>query len=143
MDPLNPMASTLDPAIAHIYTQASSIRDALRQSIPPPDSDATGPGDAEAEQRRRRTRELAVELLATPPRLRALVRDGKVQEAREQWERPRQLLEAWREQGLGGDDVQACIEEGNAALVGGEAQAQAETQGLGLRSKDGRSMPVN
>ncbi|KAK7755400.1 hypothetical protein SLS62_002627 [Diatrype stigma] len=36
MDPLNPMASTLDPAIAQIYTQASSIRDSLRERLPAP-----------------------------------------------------------------------------------------------------------
>lgn len=135
MDPLNPMASTLDPAIAQIYSQASSIREALRQYIPAPDSEEGQ--KVEAEQRKRRTKELAVELLATPERLRALVKQGKAQEARRRWETPRKLLETWKEQGIGGDDVQACIEEGDAALGAEEAQ------GLGLVSRDGRSVPVN
>ncbi|KAI9147801.1 Vacuolar protein sorting-associated protein [Paramyrothecium foliicola] len=114
MDPLNPMASTLDPAIAQIYSQASSIRETLRQSIPPPDSDERK--KVEAEQRRRRTRELAAEVLATPERLRDLVKEGKTKEAKKQWEMPRKLLEAWKEKGIGGDEVQACIDKGDAAL---------------------------
>ncbi|OAA54545.1 Vps51/Vps67 [Niveomyces insectorum RCEF 264] len=34
MDPLNPMAATLDPAIAHIYHEAVALRDALRDAVP-------------------------------------------------------------------------------------------------------------
>jgi hypothetical protein len=115
MDPLNPMASTLDPAIAHIYTQASSIRETLRESIPPPDSEEGQ--QREAERRRARTRELAVELMGTPARLRALVAEGKTDRAREQWQMPRRLLVAWRDKGVGGDEVQECIDEGDAALA--------------------------
>lgn len=114
MDPLNPMASTLDPAIAQIYSQASSIRDELRQSIPPPDSDEGK--KLEAERRKQRTRELAVEVLGMPDKLRALVKDGKVDEARKLWEAPRRLLVSWKHKGVGGDEVQACLEEGDMAL---------------------------
>lgn len=114
MDPLNPMASTLDPAIAQIYSQASSIREALRESIPPPGSDESKAQEAEA--KRRRTRQLAAEVLAMPDRLRTLVKEGRVEEARAQWEMPRRLLVSWKEKGVGGDDVQACIDEGDAAL---------------------------
>lgn len=114
MDPLNPMASTLNPAIAHIYSQAASIRQTLRQSIPPPDSEQGRLNEAEA--CRQRTRDLAVEVVGTPQRLRELIADGRVDEARRQWEMPRRLLYAWKEKGLGGLDVQACIDEGNAAL---------------------------
>lgn len=130
MDPLNPMASTLDPAIAQIYSQASSIRETLRESIPPPDSDESR--RREAEQRRRRTRELAVELLGTPERLRMLVKEGKTEEARKQWETPRRLLAAWRERGVGGEEVEECIEAGDAALRPGEDTGSARA------SKDGR-----
>ena len=130
MDPLNPMASTLDPAIAQIYSQASSIRETLRESIPPPDSEEGR--RREVEQRRRRTRELAAELLATPERLRALVREGRANEARRQWETPRRLLAAWKEKGVGGEDVQECIEAGDAAL------RPAEETGSARASKDGR-----
>ncbi|KAI6779972.1 vacuolar protein sorting-associated protein 51 [Emericellopsis cladophorae] len=118
MDPLNPMASTLDPAIAQIYTQASSIREALRRDIPPPQSEEGKKRDAE--QRRRRTKELAVEALATPDRMRALVEGGKVDEARRLWERPRRLLVSWKEKGVGGDDVQQCIDDGDDALQASE-----------------------
>ncbi|ETS02576.1 hypothetical protein M419DRAFT_141148, partial [Trichoderma reesei RUT C-30] len=99
MDPLNPMATTLDPAIAHIYSQASAIQESLRKSVPAPDSDE---GKArEAQQRRQRTRQLAIEVLATPERLQALVKEGRYEEARRQWEMPRKLLEVWKQKGLG------------------------------------------
>jgi hypothetical protein len=114
MDPLNPMASTLDPAMAQIYSQASSIREALRQTVPPPDSEEGKKRKAEAA--RRRTKQLATEVLATPERLRTLVKDGKLSEAKKQWELPRELLVSWQEKGVGGDDVQACIDDGDAAL---------------------------
>ncbi|TPX18242.1 uncharacterized protein E0L32_002751 [Thyridium curvatum] len=113
MDPLNPMASTLDPAIAQIYSQASSIREELRRAVPPPDDD-----DDEQAARRKRTRELAVQVLAAPERIRKLVREGREDEAREAWAMPRRLLETWREKGLGGADVEACLREGDAALRG-------------------------
>lgn len=129
MDPLNPMASTLNPAIAQIYSQAAEIRETLRASIPAPDSDQ-GKQRAAA-QRRKRTRQLAVQVLATPERLRRLVAEGKLAEARKQWERPRQLLQTWHDKGFGGDEVQACIDEGDAAVA-------APTSSEGRVSKDGR-----
>lgn len=127
MDPLNPMASTLDPAIAQIYSQASSIREALRASIPPPDSDESKAREAEA--RRKRTRQLAAEVLATPERLRALVKEGRLEEARAQWEMPRRLLVTWKASGVGGsDDVQACIDDGDAALSPASGSTTAEEE---------------
>lgn len=114
MDPLNPMASTLDPAIAQIYSQASSIRDALRQSLPKPEQNK----DAEEAARRKRTRELAVEVLETPDRIRMLVKEGRLNDARKEWELPRRLLGVWKDKGLGGDDIDACIKDGEAALRG-------------------------
>ncbi|KAF5535959.1 NIF3 like [Fusarium mexicanum] len=114
MDPLNPMASTLDPAIAQIYSQASSIRDALRETVPSPDSEEGKKRDAATRQQR--TRELAAQVLATPERLRALVSEGKISQARKEWVMPRKLLESWKEKGLGGSDVEECIEEGDEAL---------------------------
>ena len=113
MDPLNPMASTLDPAIAQIYSQASSIREALRQSVPKPEE-----GKAEESARRRKTRKLVVEVLGAPERIRQLVREGKIEDARREWEMPRKLLETWKEKGLGGDDVDVCLADGEAALRG-------------------------
>lgn len=130
MDPLNPMASTLDPAIAHIYSQASSIRETLRKSVPAPDSEE---GKRRiAESRKKRTKELAKHVLGMPEKLRALVNDGKLEEANRQWNMPRKLLLSWQEQGVGGDDVAACLEKGDAVLQTGSATSSARP------SKDGR-----
>ncbi|KAJ4163978.1 hypothetical protein LMH87_005671 [Akanthomyces muscarius] len=137
MDPLNPMASTLNPAIAQIYSQAAEIREALRASIPAPDSDE---GQKRvAAQRRKRTRDLAVQVLATPPRLRLLVSEGKLAEAKEQWERPRKLLQAWQDQGMGGDEVQACVEEGDAAVAEPSRGPSSDGRVSARVSKDGRN----
>lgn len=114
MDPLNPMASTLDPAIAHIYNQAKAFRDAMRDAVPAPDSKHT-PQAAAALARNQR---LAAAVLQTPERLRQLVKEGRTDEAQEAWRRPRRLLEAWRDQGVGGNDVAACLADGAAALRG-------------------------
>ena len=135
MDPLNPMASTLDPAIAGIYSQASAIRDNLRRAVPAPDSDQ-GLRRA-AELRRRRTKELATEVLSTPDRLRALVKEGKVAEAKKQWEMPRKLLESWKSKGVGGDDVNKCIEEGDAVFTDASTEASS-TASSARPSKDGQ-----
>lgn len=115
MDPLNPMAATLDPAIAHIYSQASSIRDALRQSAPKPEDTKSR---QEVQARQRRARELAAGVLDTPVRIRALAQEGRVEEAREAWTLPRQLLMVWKHKGIGGTDVDACLAEGEAAIKG-------------------------
>lgn len=116
MDPLNPMASTLDPAIAQIYSQASSIREALRQSAPRPEG---GNIMNEEQTRKRRTKELANKVLEAPARVRALVQEGQVEEAEEAWRLPKKLLLKWKERGLGGDDIDACLADGEAALNGG------------------------
>ncbi|KAI0892947.1 Vps51/Vps67-domain-containing protein [Annulohypoxylon nitens] len=116
MDPLNPMASTLDPAIAQIYSQASAIRDSLRKSVPPPD--ATRAEAEEARKLKARTKQLATEVLDAPDKIRALVNEGRLEDARQAWKMPRRLLLVWKEQGVGGIDVDACIEDGDAALKG-------------------------
>jgi hypothetical protein len=115
MDPLNPMATTLDPAIAQIYAQATSIRESLRASIPPPDSEQGLAREAEA--RRRRTKELAIEVAGVPARMRELVEAGKSEEAKRLWVLPRRLLETWLEKGVGGEeDVKSLIKQGDDVL---------------------------
>ncbi|KAI0441298.1 Vps51/Vps67-domain-containing protein [Xylaria telfairii] len=116
MDPLNPMASTLDPAIAKIYNQASEIRDSLRESVAEPTEALKA--EEEIRQRRARTRELAIEVLDTPDRIRALVAEGRLDDAREAWKMPRKLLLVWKEQGVGGSNVDECIADGDAAVRG-------------------------
>ncbi|KAJ4135951.1 hypothetical protein NW768_003554 [Fusarium equiseti] len=145
MDPLNPMASTLDPAIAQIYSQASSIRDALRETVPAPDSEEGMKREATARQQR--TRELAAQVLAVPERLRALVGEGKIAQARKEWVMPRKLLESWKEKGIGGRDVEECIKEGDEALGQAESKSSASSPRISRderlsrdsrASKDGR-----
>ncbi|ORY58851.1 Vps51/Vps67-domain-containing protein [Pseudomassariella vexata] len=121
MDPLNPMASTLDPAIAQIYSQASAIREELRKSVPEPNESSKGAD--EAKQRRLRTKQLAIKVLETPDRIRALVSEGRLEDAKQAWKTPRKLLEMWKEQGVGGGDVEACIEDGDAAVRGDPSQS--------------------
>ncbi|KAM0327244.1 hypothetical protein ACHAQA_006379 [Verticillium albo-atrum] len=133
MDPLNPMASTLDPAIAQIYAQAKAMRDALRETVPAPDSPARAAEEALARQRR--TRKLAREALDTPERLRRLVAEGKMLEARRQWEMPRRLLVVWKEKGVGGKDVQECLDEGDAAV----GRTKSPATDSGSSSKDDSS----
>ncbi|KAI1744915.1 Vps51/Vps67-domain-containing protein [Xylaria scruposa] len=116
MDPLNPMASTLDPAIAKIYNQASEIRNSLRESVAEPTE--ARKAEEEIQQRRQRTRQLAIEVLDTPDRIRELVAEGRLDDAREAWKMPRQLLLVWKEQGVGGSDVDECIADGDAAIRG-------------------------
>lgn len=126
MDPLNPMASTLDPAIAHIYNQAKTLRDAMRENVPPPssdDDDDDNNNNKSSAAARARSQKLAAAVLQTPQRLRQLVQTGRKEEAEEAWERPRQLLEAWRGQGVGGDDVKLCLADGAAALRGDPSPA--------------------
>ncbi|KAK0713068.1 Vps51/Vps67-domain-containing protein [Lasiosphaeria miniovina] len=141
MDPLNPMASTLDLVVAKIYEQANGMREEMRREVQRPlrdsfqqeernSSERTGEEEGEggeqdtkrqqiaAVERRRRTRELVLGVLEVPERVRRLVQEGREHEAKREWELPRQLLERWREKGLGGDDVVALLEEGDAALSG-------------------------
>jgi hypothetical protein len=57
-------------------------------------------------------------VLETPGRVRALVKEGREDEAREIWRKTRVVLERWRERGVGGNDVADCIEDGDAAIKG-------------------------
>ncbi len=128
MDPLNPMARTLDPAIASIYEQASGLREEMRKAIPAPPGSQGGGGEQDAGHRRRRTRELVIQVLQLPGRLRALVKEGNVEEARREWELPRRLLLKWKEQGVGGEDVNTLIEEGDAVLRGDDSPGRSVTE---------------
>ncbi|KAK4444984.1 Vps51/Vps67-domain-containing protein [Podospora aff. communis PSN243] len=121
MDPLNPMAGTLDLVVAKIYEQASGLREGLRREVPEPKKD----------DRRKRTRELAREVLAVPERLRGLVEEGRVEEAKREWKVPRRLLERWRERGLGGGGVDKLIEEGDAIVGRGEEESGSESESEG------------
>lgn len=65
-----------------------------------------------------RDKEAARMVLETPERLRVLVAEGKMEEARGLWEGVLSVLERWKSEGRGGEDVQDCIDDGEAALRG-------------------------
>jgi len=129
MDPLTPMASELDPKIAQIYKQASQIRDTLRKSVPKPPEGAKI--DEESIRRQQKTRRIAAEVVSMPPKLRALVAEGKLDEARQAWELPRQLLELWRDKNLGGPDVLEVLKEGDAIVEWEEDESSSGTSADG------------
>lgn len=120
MDPLNPMASTLDPAIASIYERAEKIKVELKEGIPESQRRLMEMGSEERAvfQKKQNMKKLVLQVLQTPEKLRSLVAGGNEDEARLEWEKVLTLLRRWKERGVGGSDVQACIEDGEAALRG-------------------------
>lgn len=120
MDPLNPMASTLDPAIAQIYERAAAVKAELRESMTPSQKAKyeMSEEDRIKAEKRAKTKKVVTQVLETPARLRELVAQGKVEEAKKEWEEPLKLLQSWKEKGVGGSDVQDCIDDGTAALKG-------------------------
>ncbi|KAB8292999.1 hypothetical protein EYC80_007361 [Monilinia laxa] len=120
MDPLNPMASTLDPAIASIYERAEKIKGELKEGIPESQRRVMEMGVEEraAFQKKQNMKKLVLRVLETPENLRNLIAGGNEEEAKSEWEKTLVLLRRWKERGVGGSDVQACIEDGEAALRG-------------------------
>lgn len=120
MDPLNPMAATLGPAIAEIYERADRVKAELRASMTPAQRFQAEVSEEEKAKATRlaRSRDLARRVLNVPERLRQLVAEGKMDEARAEWEAPLALLLRWKAEGKGGKDVQDCIDDGEAALGG-------------------------
>lgn len=127
MDPLNPMAKTLDPAIARIYETAEGIKTELKQSMPEWQRREREMGSEEREglRRKKKTREVVLRVLDTPEKVRELVKDGKMEDARNLWEKTSELLERWKERGVGGEDVQNCIDDGEAALKGEQSSEKS------------------
>lgn len=117
---LDPMARTLDPAVEGIFRRAEEIREGMRQALPESERKAIEMSQEEqkVEGRRKKTRDVVLRVLETPEKIRALVADGKVDEARTMWEPTLKLLQQWKDRGVGGPDVVDCIEDGEAALRG-------------------------
>jgi hypothetical protein len=119
MDPLTPTALTLSPAIAEIYERASQLRESMKPSTPTQLSQSSMTEENKAKQvKLERDKEAARMVLETPERLRVLVAEGKMEEARGLWEGVLSVLERWKSEGRGGEDVQDCIDDGEAALRG-------------------------
>ncbi|KAG0647111.1 Vacuolar sorting-associated 51 [Hyphodiscus hymeniophilus] len=120
MESGNPMAKTLDLAIVGIYERAEGIKGELRRGMPESQRRELemGKDEREAAERKRRIRKVIQGVLDAPAKVRELVADGKMEDARWLWKDKLRLLERWRERGVGGDDVEKCIDEGEAALRG-------------------------
>ena len=120
MESGNPMARTLDLAIVGIYERAEEIRTELRTTMP----DAQrrnlemGKEERQAAERRRRMRDVVKGVLEAPGEIREMVAAGRMEDARSFWDEKVRLLERWRKRGVGGADVQKCIDDGEAALRG-------------------------
>ncbi|KAK4249986.1 Vps51/Vps67-domain-containing protein [Corynascus novoguineensis] len=114
-------ASSLEGVVEGIYRRAAGLREDLRTSVAA-QARAQGDGgggqddDEDKAARRKRTRELAREVIKVPDRLKRLVEEGKVEQAKREWETPRKLLTRWKELGIGGEDTGALIEEGDALV---------------------------
>ncbi|KAK0649446.1 Vps51/Vps67-domain-containing protein [Cercophora newfieldiana] len=122
MDPLNPMAGTLD-----LVWVEGGVKEGGAGA-------EGGGGRGRGGGRRARTREFARGVLEVPGRLRGLVDEGREEEARREWEMPRRLLERWRELGVGGADVETLIEEGDAIVGRGEEGSGSESDESGSAS---------
>lgn len=116
----------LEGVVEGIYKMASELREELRKSVNPPPPSVGEDGGGEVKRKKERTRELAREVVKVPARLRRLMEEGREEEARREWEVPRRLLVRWREMGVGGEEVGALIEEGDAALRAGQEGDKSE-----------------
>lgn len=115
------MAGTLDPAIADIYRRAAAIKSDLRSSLSLEHQQEAELSEEERTKlgKRRKAQEQVRTVLEAPERLRNMVvKEGRIEEARREWATMRKVLETWKEQGKGGDDVERAIGEGDAALRG-------------------------
>lgn len=114
------MARTLDPAVEGIFRRAEEIREGMRLALSEGQKREIerSQEEKEVEARRKKTTSVVLRVLETPEKLRDLVADGKVEEARTSWEPSLKLLQKWKERGVGGPDVVHCIEDGEAALRG-------------------------
>lgn len=123
MDPITPTTSTLSPAISHIVETAASLSSSLpvRGGL-----DAQGEWqeveDQDDRKYRNRQQETVHWVLATPRRLRTLIREGRQKEAAEDWLEVKSLLEKWAEvDGVDGIRNQ-CME------IMGEQQFKGDTE---------------
>ncbi|KAK4143051.1 Vps51/Vps67-domain-containing protein [Dichotomopilus funicola] len=120
---------TLEGVVEGIYKRAAALREELRAEVERVEAAKKEESDEEKRKREKveRTRELAREVLQVPERLRRLMDEGKVDEAKTEWEAPRRLLVRWRELGVGGDDVGVLMDEGDAILRDGRSSGESES----------------
>jgi predicted N-acetyltransferase YhbS len=104
----------LDGAVRGVFDRAETLRAELRKSL----EEKEGEEERKKREQRRKARAVVVRVLGTPATVRKLVREGKEDEAKALWDGTLIVLERWKERGVGGNDVQDCIDDGEAALKG-------------------------
>lgn len=109
----------LDGAVRGVFDRAEGLRAELRRDL----ENRNGGISREEMERRRKTKIVVERVLRTPARIWELMKDEKEDEAREIWRRTLKVLERWKERGVGGSDVQECIDEGEAALKGVQSKS--------------------
>lgn len=125
MDPLNPMAGTLDLVVERVYKLAEGLRGEMRKELE--EQKRSEKKEDQQSKNRQETKRLAREVMRVPERIKRLMEEGKEEEAQREWEVPRRLLVLWKEKGVGGDDVERLIEEGDEALRGRKGKEAEES----------------
>ncbi|KAF4308614.1 vacuolar protein sorting-associated protein 51 [Botryosphaeria dothidea] len=121
MDPLTPATSTLSPAISHIAETAAALSASITEHAMPKSrssSPLSADGGNKKIDEKERQRQTVRWVLDAPRRLRAKTADGKVDEAKKDWEEIKGLLEKW--DGVKGvEEVRIACEE--ALIVRGDS----------------------
>lgn len=105
----------LDGAVRGVFDRAEGLRAELRRELDKRNGGVVDRGEIE---QRRKTRMVVEKVLKTPAKLKELIEEEREDEAKELWQKTLAVLERWKERGVGGSDVQACIDEGEVALQG-------------------------
>ncbi|KAK4203523.1 Vps51/Vps67-domain-containing protein [Triangularia verruculosa] len=119
MDPLNPMAGTLDLVVARVYDMARDLRGEMRGFCDTTEQNG-------GREKKKETRRLVREVYRGMERMRGFVQQGDRVQAEKEWELPRRLLVRWQEQKVGGGEVGELLREGDGILAGEE---EAEEDG--------------
>lgn len=116
MDPLNPMAGTIDLVVGRVYDMARGLREEMREHCGGEQGRQQGGGGMA--DRKKRTKELVREVYRGMERMRGFVQQGDRPQAEKEWELPRRLLVKWQEMGVGGKEVRELLREGDGILKG-------------------------
>lgn len=98
MDPLTPATSTLSPAISHIAETASALSASIAEHAMPKSRSSSPLSTDGADKKiddKEKQRQTVRWVLDAPRRFRAKVAEGKVDEAKNEWEEIQGLLEKW------------------------------------------------
>lgn len=96
MDPLTPTTSTLSPAVAHIAETARGLVARAGNGNGGKEADG-GEERRELEKVRSRQRDTVRWVLGTPRRLGLMIDEGRVEDAKRDWEEIQGILRRWRD----------------------------------------------